>query len=199
MSEPSEYFKKMVPEAWNRRLQEQLDCGPEGAELLEKMRTANFSLAILVPDAGSYQLLVRNGEMTTASIAEPDVLLSMQMGTSDCGKLEASVGSSPMALLGGVGGTPDFVLTPSRLEVFKEIEGTMRVQVTGDDAWGVTIHFGAPPVPDPLTTISIPEEEFQQLISGELDLQGAFMTGKLEMEGDVEVPMKMAMAIMAPE
>ncbi len=54
-------------------------------------------------------------------------------------------------------------------------------------------------MPDPLTTVSIPEEEFQQLISGELDLQGAFMTGKLEMEGDVEVPMKMAMAIMAPE
>ncbi len=198
MSAPAEYFDKLVPEAWNQRLQEQVDRGAEGAELLAKMRSAAFTLAVSVPDAGEYTLAVRDGEMRTSG-TPGDALLSLSMGASDCAKLERSVGASPMALLGGVGGMPDFVLTPDRLAILAEIEGTMRVQVVGDDAWGVTIHFGAPPVPDPKTTVSIPQEEFDQLIAGDLDLQGAFMTGKLEMEGDVEVPMKMAMAIMSPE
>ncbi len=199
MSTPDEYFEKRVPEAWNRRLQQQRDHGADGQDLLAKMRAADFALEVIVPAAGSYHLEVRDGEMRALDAARPDVLLSLSMSPSDCIKLEASVGASPMALLGGVGGMPDFVLTPDRIAVMREIEGTMRVQVTGDDAWGVIIHFGSPPVPDPRTTVSIPQEEFTKLIAGEMDLQGAFMTGKLEMEGDVEVPMKMAMAVMAPE
>jgi len=199
MPTPDEYFEKMVPEAWNQRLQQQRDQGADGQDLLAKMRAANFGLEIIVPSAGNYHLDVRDGEMKALDAARPEVLLSLSMSPSDCSKLEANVGSSPMALLGGVGGMPDFVLTPDRIAVMSEIEGTMRVQVTGDDAWGVTIHFGSPPIPDPGTTVSIPQEEFRKLIEGELDLQGAFMTGKLEMEGEVEVPMKMAMAIMAPE
>jgi putative sterol carrier protein len=63
----------------------------------------------------------------------------------------------------------------------------------------VVLHFGAPPVPEATTTVAIGDEAFAQLIAGELDLQGAFMTGKLTLGGNVEVPMKMAMAIMTPE
>jgi hypothetical protein len=93
----------------------------------------------------------------------------------------------------------DFVLTPARLAALKDIEGTMRLEVTGADPWGVVLHFGAGPVPEATTTVAIPDAEFAQLISGALDLQGAFMTGKLQLGGNVEVPMKMAMAIMNPD
>jgi len=75
----------------------------------------------------------------------------------------------------------------------------MRIEVKGATDWGVVLHFGAPPVPSVTTTVSIGEAEFGQLLGGQLDLQGAFMTGKLELGGDVEVPMKMAMAIMTPD
>ena len=103
-----------------------------------------------------------------------------------------------MALLGGVGGNPDFALTPARVAALREIEGTMRIEVTGAQPWGVVLHFGAPPIPEVTTTVSIADAEFAQLLSGALDLQGAFMTGKLQLGGNVEVPMKMAMAIMTP-
>jgi hypothetical protein len=104
-----------------------------------------------------------------------------------------------MALLGGVGGDPNFALTPARVGALREIEGTMRIVVTGAQPWGVILHFGAPPIPTVTTTVSIADAEFAQLLSGALDLQGAFMTGKLQLGGNVEVPMKMAMAIMSPE
>ena len=47
MASAASYFEKRVPEAWNRRLQEQAARGAEGAELLAKMRAADFALEIV--------------------------------------------------------------------------------------------------------------------------------------------------------
>jgi len=199
MERAAEYFEKRVPTAWNERLAAQAARGAEGAELLAKMRATELALEIEVGAAGRFHLLVERGEMRAAPRAHPDPVLTLGLSEADCVQLEATVGPSPMALLGGVGGNPDFALTPARLVALREIEGTMRLEVTGAQSWGVILHFGAPPVPAVTTTVSIGDAEFAQLLSGALDLQGAFMTGKLQLGGNVEVPMKMAMAIMTPE
>ncbi len=193
------YFEKRVPEAWNERLAEQAARGADGADLLAKMRAADFALEIEVASGGRYHLVVENGTMRALAKPAPAPVITLALGDADCAQLERSVGPSPMKLLGGVGGNADFVLTPARLAGLREIQGTMRLEVTGADPWGVVLHFGAGPVPEATTTVSIPDTEFAQLISGALDLQGAFMTGKLELGGNVEVPMKMAMAIMNPD
>jgi hypothetical protein len=198
-SSTASYFEKRVPEAWNRRLQEQAARGAEGAELYAKMRAADFGLEVCVGSGERHHLQVQDGSMRTAAAAEPKPLVTLALSEAECARLEESIGASPMSLLGGVGGNADFVITPARLEALREVEGTMRIEVTGDRPWGVVLHFGAPPVPEPTTTVAIGEEAFAQLIAGALDLQGAFMTGKLTLGGNVEVPMKMAMAIMTPE
>jgi putative sterol carrier protein len=199
MSGAADYFQKRVPEAWNQRLAEQAARGAEGAELLAKMRAADFALEVEVASGARFHLVVENGAMRAAGAPSAGPVLTLALGDADCERLERHVGPSPMKLLGGVGGNSDFVLTPARLAALHDIEGTMRLEVTGADPWGVVLHFGAGPVPEATTTVSIPDAEFAQLISGELDLQGAFMTGKLQLGGNVEVPMKMAMAIMTPE
>ena len=199
MASAAEYFEKRVPEAWNERLAAQAARGATGADLLAKMRAADFALEIELGSSGRLHLVVERGEMRASRSAHPEPLVTLGLSEADCAKLEATVGPSPMNLLGGVGGNPDFVLTPSRVAALREIEGTMRIEVTGTEDWGVVVHFGAPPVPAATTTVSIAEAEFAQLLSGALDLQGAFMTGKLQLGGNVEVPMKMAMAIMTPE
>ena len=199
MESAAEYFEKRVPLAWNERLAAQAAKGAEGAELYAKMRATELALEVEVGAHGRYHLLVERGEMRTAPRAHPDPVVTLCLSEADCARLEASVGPSPMALLGGVGGDPDFALTPARVAALREIEGTMRIEVAGAQSWGVVLHFGAPPVPEATTTVSIADAEFAQLLSGALDLQGAFMTGKLQLGGNVEVPMKMAMAIMSPE
>jgi len=199
MAGAASYFEKRVPEAWNQRLAEQVARGEDGAELLAKMRAADFALEVEVASGGRFHLVVENGAMRAAAGASAAPLLTLSLGDSDCARLEQSVGPSPMKLLGGVGGNADFVVTPARLAALREIEGTMRLEVTGAAPWGVVLHFGARPVPEPTTTVAIGEAEFAQLVSGALDLQGAFMTGKLQLGGNVEVPMKMAMAIMTPD
>ena len=199
MASTASYFEKRVPEAWNRRLQEQAARGAEGAELLAKMRAADFALEICVGAGERFHLRVEDGSMRTAQSADPKPLITLALSEAECARLEEAIGASPMSLLGGVAGNPDFVLTPARLDALREVEGTMRIEVTGERPWGVVLHFGAPPVPEATTTVAIGDEAFAQLIGGALDLQGAFMTGKLTLGGNVEVPMKMAMAIMTPE
>jgi hypothetical protein len=199
MASAAEYFEKRVPLAWNERFAAQAARGADGADLLAKMRAAEFALEVEVGADGRFHLLVERGEMRTTRLAHPDPLVTLALSETDCAQLEARVGPSPMTLLGGVGGNPDFVLTPARVTALHEVEGTMRIQVTGEQEWGVILHFGAAPVPVATTTVSIADAEFAQLLSGALDLQGAFMTGKLQLGGNVEVPMKMAMAIMTPE
>jgi hypothetical protein len=201
----ADYFEKRVPGAWNERLAAQGARGVEGADVLAKMRAADFALEVEVGAAGAagaggrFHLVVERGEMRCARSQHADPLVTLCLSEDDCAHLEASVGPSPMNLLGGIGGNPDFVLTPARVAGLREIEGTMRIEVTGADPWGVILHFGAPPVPPVATTVSIADAEFAQLLAGALDLQGAFMTGKLQLGGNVEVPMKMAMAIMSPD
>jgi len=199
MGSTASYFEKRVPEAWNRRLAEQVARGPDGAELLAKMRAADFALEVVVAEGERFHLRVAGGEMSAAASVDPKPVVTLGLRESDCARLEGSVGASPMSLLGGVAGNPDFVLTPARLDALRQVQGTMRIEVTGDAPWGVVLHFGAPPVPEPTTTVAIDDETFAKLLSGGLDLQGAFMTGKLNLGGNVEVPMKMAMAIMTPE
>jgi hypothetical protein len=198
MADATDYFVKRVPEAWNRRLEEQVARGSDGAELLAKMRAADFALEI-VHDGAAFHLRVERGQMRALPAADPKPLVTLGLSAADRERLEASVGASPMSLLGGVAGNADFVLTPARIAALGEVTGTMRLEVTGERAFGVVLHFGAPPIPPATTTVSVADEEFDKLIAGSLDLQGAFMTGKLQLAGDVEVPMKMAMAIMSPE
>lgn len=200
MSDPADYFAKQVPEAWNQRLQDERARGEEAAERVAQMCETAFALEVDVADHGVFHLVVENGEMAARDAASADPLVTMKLGREDLDALEDSVGAQPMDLLGGVGGVSDFVLTPARIDGLRSVSGTMRLEVVGDSPWGVLLHFDPPPVPaEPTVRVGIPAAEFAALISGELDLQGAFMTGKLEMEGDVEVPMKIAMAIMAPE
>jgi putative sterol carrier protein len=199
MASAASYFEKRVPEAWNQRLESQVARGAEGAALLAKMRAADFALEIAIDGGERFHLRVESGAMSAAPSADPKPVVTLGLSPDDCRRLEESVGASPMSLLGGVAGNPDFVLTPARLDALREIEGTMRIEVTGERPWGVVLHFGGPPIPAPTTTVAIGEEAFAELIGGSLDLQGAFMTGKLNLGGNVEVPMKMAMAIMTPE
>jgi putative sterol carrier protein len=199
MGSAASYFDKRVPEAWNQRLQAQVARGAAGAELLAKMRAADFALEIALDEGERFHLRVDAGSMSARASADPKPIVTLGLCEGDCRRLEDTVGASPMSLLGGVAGNPDFVLTPARLDALRAIAGTMRIEVGGERPWGVVLHFGAPPIPAATTTVAIGDEAFEQLIAGALDLQGAFMSAKLTLAGDVEVPMKMAMAIMTPE
>jgi hypothetical protein len=197
---PATFFQKLVPEEWNRRLAEETARGDSAR--LAKMRAAHFSLVVRVEGEGGgvFPLDVEAGRMRPAQAPATTPLLMLVMTVPDWRSLADQVGPSPLALLGGVGGDRNFVLTDARLAALRGIDGVVRLQVTGADAWGVLACFGGPPASlEPATTISIDSAEYRKLRDGSLDLQGAFMTGKLALAGDIDKAMKLALALMTPE
>jgi hypothetical protein len=199
---PELFFRKLVPEEWNRRLEQELASGPSGAERAAKLQSADFSLEVRVSGdtGGRYYLMVERGRMRASPGPEGGPLVTLALTLADWRRLADEIGPSPMALLGGVAGQQDFAVTGARVARLRELRATLRLQVTGEGAWGVSLHFGPEPMPpEPATAISIGADEYRRMRSGELDLQGAFMSGKLSITGDVDPALRLAMALMTPE
>jgi hypothetical protein len=193
-----DFFTLQVPAEWNRRLAQE---EARGGDRVAKLRAAAFDLEVRVDGAegGHFHLRVDEGRMSSSPDAGGEPLVILTLAAGEFRRLAEEVGPSPMALLGGIGGDKDFALTGGRVSALRELRGTLRLEVTGDDPWGLLVHFGPGPVPEPATTIQIGSEEYRGIREGSLDLQGAFMTGKLMLDGDLEIAMKLAMAMMSPE
>jgi putative sterol carrier protein len=51
----------------------------------------------------------------------------------------------------------------------------------------------------PHTQIRVSPEVYEELREGRLDAQNAFMGGKLEVTGDLQIAMQLALAALSPE
>ena len=52
---------------------------------------------------------------------------------------------------------------------------------------------------EPKCAISIESETYRDLRSGELNSQDAFMGGKIDIEGDMQMAMQLALAALSPD
>ena len=94
--------------------------------------------------------------------------------------------------------TQFFEELPSRADPSKNagINNTYRFDVEGAGSWTVDVQDGTVSVTQdgdvqPDTTLKVSEENFQKLLSGELNPTTAYMTGKLKLEGDMGAAMKL--------
>jgi putative sterol carrier protein len=84
-------------------------------------------------------------------------------------------------------------------EKAENVDATIQFQFTGAEAgdWYTTIKDGACTVrpgtsPQPATmTLTADSTDFTNLITGELDPMAAFMQGKLKLQGDLNLAMKL--------
>jgi hypothetical protein len=116
-------------------------------------------------------------------------------------RISSEAGDSALGLLGGLSGfTGDFKLTRSRLDNLAGVSGCLGFEVTGDDGFAFRVHFGSEPVPDaPDTEIKVSPEIYADLREGRLDPQNAFMSGQLDVSGDLQIAMALALAALSPE
>ncbi|MFC2027774.1 SCP2 sterol-binding domain-containing protein [Chloroflexota bacterium] len=83
------------------------------------------------------------------------------------------------------------------IESLKAIEGSMRAQVEGTDPpLGVMVKFAGEMKDTPDCDVKINLEDVQRMASGDLDPMGAFMAGKIQIEGDSSVLLQL-FALMA--
>lgn len=200
---PAEFYTRRIPEQWNRALREQQRLAESAARKLEGMRAVNASIRVEVRDegGGTFYLNVAEGSMCAGSApTHPPFLTLVQDGVA-FRRLAREAADSALALLGGLSGLAgEMKLTRARLDLLKGVSGSLRFEVTGPEGFVLLTRFGEGPVPEePDTTIRVAPEVYADLRAGRLDPQNAFMGGRIQVEGDMQIAMQLALAAMSPD
>ena len=117
------------------------------------------------------------------------------------GPLIQESGDSVLGFLGGLAGMQgDLRLTGARIENLAGLTGSVRFTLVGENAFSIVIHFGDDPIAaEPTCSIEVDGAMYGDLKSGKLPPQEAFMSGKINIDGDIQMAMQLALAAMTPD
>ena len=90
----------------------------------------------------------------------------------------------------GAGGAP----SPAALEQMRQLDGVIRMVVAGGEGgdWKVDFKLGPGEIPtEPTTTITVTADDAAAMERGELDPMQAFMSGRMQVMGDMALMMQM--------
>lgn len=201
--DPKTYFTERLPVQFERALREQQRAVEAAQRVLDGMRAVRTTLVVTVrgEGGGTFHLNVDGGMVRAESDAAHPVALTLVQEREDYERLIRDAGDSALGFLGGLSGLAgEMKLTKSRLDVLAGVAGTLRFEVKGPDGFKILTHFGpGAPKDPPDTVIRVAPEVYGELRAGALDAQNAFMGGKIELEGDMQLAMQVALAAMAPD
>lgn len=90
---------------------------------------------------------------------------------------------------------------PAAIAALQNLNGLIRMVVAGGEGgdWSVGLKLGPGGIPDePTTTVTVNAEDAAAMERGELDPMQAFMSGKIQIAGDMALVMQMQMAMQTP-
>jgi putative sterol carrier protein len=209
-SGPQDFYDRRVPAQWNKALEDQQQKGQaddDAARVAKAMAAVDATIRVLVRnecgdgDALETHLNVDAGRMTVAKEPAHTPFMTLAHDHAAFDVLERESGDSVLGFLGGLAGLEEALkLTAPRLQNLAELTGTLRFELTGDDGFALLVHFGAEPMTDePRCTLQIAREAYEQLRSGALNPQDAFMGGQIVATGDMQMAMQLALAAMTPD
>ena len=199
--DPSSFYVERIPAQFNRALDEQEARGPEGRRVYDAMRavTATIRVDVTGEGGGTFFLNIERGRMSSAAEPAQPPLVTLQQDRRAFERIAAEAGDSALGLLGGLAGLAGEIrLTRSRVEELAAVQGLLHFEVTGESGFVLRSHFGSDPIPAaPDTTIRVDEASYRDLRSGALDPQTAFMEHRIEVDGDMQIAMQVALAAVA--
>ncbi len=203
LPDPKTYFTELFPAQWARTLGDQEREVTSAQRLLDDMRGVNATLAVEVRggEGGRYLLNIRDGVMEPGEDGDHSPFLTLVLDPPDFGRLVEEAGDSPLTFLGALAGQGgDLKITATRMQNLNLLEGTLRFELTGDDGFAILAHFSDGPVPEePTCTIRAPRDAYALMKRGELAAQDAFLAGQIQLEGDMQLAMQLALAVLSPE
>lgn len=205
--DPREFYQNRIPDQFNRSLDLQQEQAAkddsEALRILEDMRAVNTSILIRVEGDGGglFALDIDNGRMTAAPECRHPAFVVIRHDQSALAALVRESGDSALGFLGGLAGLAgEMRLTQSRLSDLADLEGSVCLELTGDSGFSLVTHFGGGDMPDePDCTIRVDDEAYRDLRAGALPAQEAFMSGRIAIEGDMQLAMQLALAALSPD
>ncbi len=201
--DPRRFYTVEIPEQFNRTLEAQEALGEEGRRVYDGMRAVDATLRVEIVDVEGavFFLNIERGRMASAEAPAHPPFLTLQQDRAAFERIAREAGDSALAMLGGLSGLAgEMKLTYQRILNLEPVKGLLHFEVTGPEGFVLRTHFGPHPVPEQAdTTIRVDESAYRDLRAGTLDPQEAFMTGKIEVEGDMQMAMQLALAAVAPD
>ena len=146
-------------------------------------------------------LNVAGGRLEPGDAAAHPPLLTLRLTRASFERFVAEVGDSALGFLGALSGLAhEMRLTRARVDLLAGLAGSVRFEVRGEGGFALLTQFGAgPPPAAPTTSITVDREAYHALRAGELNPQEAFLGGRIQVEGDLQLAMQLALAAMTPD
>lgn len=194
---PKEFLEKWLPQAFAQ------------AELPPGTEQVDVQLGIRLDGEGGGEWLLRmtGGKLSVSEASRADASFTYVQSVDDWrGALwegrGGAIGKQAAALFRpgeqaapagpgqmGAGGAP----SPAALQQMRQLNGVIRMVVAGEGSdWKVDFKLGPGEIPaEPTTTITVTAADAAAMQRGELDAMQAFMSGRMQVMGDLTLMMQM--------
>lgn len=203
MTDPKAFYTEQLPAQWNRALRDQERAVEAAKRTLDGMRAVDATLRVEVrgEGGGTFFLNVAGGVLTPGDAPAHPPFLTLVQERPDFERLVAEAGDSALGFLGGLSGLAgDMKLTRARLDQLAGVSGSLRFEVSGEGGFSLLTHFGpGAPAEEADASIRVKRRAYEALRSGEINPQDAFLDGSIEVGGDVQLAMQIALAALAPD
>jgi hypothetical protein len=144
---------------------------------------------------------IERGEMRCVEKPAYVPFLILGHTLEDFPNLRRECGDSLLGFLGGLAGLGDeMCLTAQRVRSLRELHGSLVFERVGPGGFTLFASFGVEtPTAVPRATIRLDKVIYDQLRSGVLDPQDAFLGGQIEIEGEMEMAIGLALAALSPD
>ncbi len=200
------FYRERVPEQLNEATATQRHLAAsdaEAARVLEEMLAVRTSIVAQLDLGDRLERFVYDVEGGATRLAEApgrSPFLVLGHALADFGALRRECGDSLLGFLGGLAGLRDELRLTTRLvRSLRELDGSLVLERTGAEGFALLAHFGpGTPESSPRAVIRIDAATWASLRVGDLDPQEAFLSGRIDVEGDEGMAIGLALAAMAP-
>jgi hypothetical protein len=200
---PDAFFRERLPAQMNRTLADQQDAAAAAQRALEGMRGVDATLRfdVLGEGGGTWYVNLAQGRAVAGDAPAHPPFLRIEIDRADFEPLWREAGDNVLGFLGGVSGMgAPIKLTRSRVEQISALDGALRFELTGEGGFALVARLGthADEAP-PKAAIRVDTQAYRDLRVGRTQPQDAFLAGQIQVEGDMQLAMQLALAVLSPD